>query len=759
MLARGLARLQETRRRLRRGGQMLAALQHLDREVGRLVALERESAEQRRRIAELASESAEQRRRIAELEPQFAARERDAQVSFANLVHVATRGIAMAGDHRQILPVQSTADSATAPRKLRIGLFDNLANQAFITARALRRLGHDVDVVIQEKGFDSYPLARPQWEECDVEASDAASVSFERVAWEPPAFVRYVTYDQEMQARYMNRLSAADEVAALYRESFGKTLPQDWALVLAQHMAHWGYIRAMNDYDVVMLSMSCIMLGAFSPKPTVVLPLGGDLYIRAFDGDPTGLLFRAGFRQAGHLALPETDYFAYVERLQTRAPRSFLPLIVDTDVYRPGSEEALRADWKARIGGEHFVLGVCRQDWQWKGSDQLIRAFAAFRRDGGQDWRLLLQSWGSDLARSRALVSELGLDDVTLWLAMCSKPLLRRRQRAADVVADQFVMEGYGASVLESLAAAKPVIIAPVPEAAKHHFRVGPPPFVGARSPAEIQAALQQLADPSERARIGAASRRWVEAEHGHATLAPLYMDVFEATVKRATSPDAGQAGHAGDHRGGTASERAGAPERAPAVRPESSRSPAHALADIVRERRGEVRERWNRVLPMGEYFGDRWEKARFLGFGEGASIYDSAVVIGDVAVGAKTWIGPGCVLDGSGRLAIGANCSISAGVQVYTHDTVAWAVSGGVAPYRRAETTIEDEVYLGPNVVVAAGSRIGRGAIVGAQSFVKGTIPPYAFAVGSPARVIGRVQVAADGAVTIVRLAGPDAA
>ena len=41
MLARGLARLQETRRRLRRGGQMLAALQHLDREVGRLAALER----------------------------------------------------------------------------------------------------------------------------------------------------------------------------------------------------------------------------------------------------------------------------------------------------------------------------------------------------------------------------------------------------------------------------------------------------------------------------------------------------------------------------------------------------------------------------------------------------------------------------------------------------------------------------------------------------------------------------------------------
>eukprot|EP01036_Dinobryon_divergens_P049951 gene49951-66906_t len=56
-------------------------------------------------------------------------------------------------------------------------------------------------------------------------------------------------------------------------ERFGKELPKDAALVLAQHMAQWNYISAMNDYDVVVLSMSAIMFGSFSPKPTVVLPL------------------------------------------------------------------------------------------------------------------------------------------------------------------------------------------------------------------------------------------------------------------------------------------------------------------------------------------------------------------------------------------------------------------------------------------------------------------------------------------------------
>jgi carbonic anhydrase/acetyltransferase-like protein (isoleucine patch superfamily) len=106
----------------------------------------------------------------------------------------------------------------------------------------------------------------------------------------------------------------------------------------------------------------------------------------------------------------------------------------------------------------------------------------------------------------------------------------------------------------------------------------------------------------------------------------------------------------------------------------------------------------WNRLLPFGELVVDRWDKARALGFGNGASIYDSAVVIGDVEVGSDTWVGPFVVLDGSGGLSIGANCSISAGVQIYTHDTVRWAISGGVEEPERAPTIIGDRCYIGPN-------------------------------------------------------------
>ncbi len=446
------------------------------------------------------------------------------------LVQAAARNMAASGDHR-LIPAHENA-GAPASRKLRIGLFDNLANQAFITARAWRKLGIQVDLVLQRGAIDQHVLNWPEWEECEVEGDDRQALAAAASGWQAPAFLREVAYDNELQSRYAGRPEAAEEVAALYHEAFGRVLPSDHALVLAQYMGSWPYIQAMNDYDVVMVSMSAIYLAPFSPKPFVLCPLGGDLYLRSFEQDTVGLLFRTAFRQAAHLSLPETDYFTYVERLATTAPRSFMPLIVDTDVYAPGEERDLRARWQTQVGGERFLLGVCRQDWLWKGSDKLIRAFARFRdRPEGAGWRLLLQSWGADITRSRALVTELGLDDVTLWLPMCSKPLLRRRQRAADVVADQFVMEGYGASVLECLAAGKAVMIRPVPESAKHHFRHGPPPFVAATTEDDILAALGALCDQSERDRIGNASRAWVEREHGYRVLTPFYQEMLEAAA------------------------------------------------------------------------------------------------------------------------------------------------------------------------------------------------------------------------------------
>jgi acetyltransferase-like isoleucine patch superfamily enzyme len=155
-----------------------------------------------------------------------------------------------------------------------------------------------------------------------------------------------------------------------------------------------------------------------------------------------------------------------------------------------------------------------------------------------------------------------------------------------------------------------------------------------------------------------------------------------------------------------------------------------------------ELRERWDRDLPFDELVSDRWERAERLGFGEGASIYGSAYVYGEVRVGARTWVGPFVILDGSGGLTIGENCSISAGVQVYTHDTVQWALTNGAAESVRAPTSIGNCCFIGPRATIVHGVTIGDNSVVGAHSFVDRDVPARAIAVGTPARIVGHVEL-----------------
>ncbi len=154
-------------------------------------------------------------------------------------------------------------------------------------------------------------------------------------------------------------------------------------------------------------------------------------------------------------------------------------------------------------------------------------------------------------------------------------------------------------------------------------------------------------------------------------------------------------------------------------------------------KKRDYIKRHYRRVLPLNEVLTDRWEKARYCRFGKGTSVYDSALIFGDVEVGENTWIGPYTILDGSGGLKIGSNCSISAGVQIYTHDTVRWANSGGVENYEYAQVTIGNNCYVGPNAVIAKGVQIGDGCIIGANSFVNKSFSAGKKIAGNPAREI----------------------
>ena len=175
------------------------------------------------------------------------------------------------------------------------------------------------------------------------------------------------------------------------------------------------------------------------------------------------------------------------------------------------------------------------------------------------------------------------------------------------------------------------------------------------------------------------------------------------------------------------------------------------SIVDLHENLRVEIMRRWKRCLPFNEELFDRWERARFLKFGEGSNIYDTSLVIEDVKVGENTWIGPFTILDGSGGLTIGGFCSISSGVQIYTHDSVKWALSGGKEDYEYDAVEIGNYCYIGPMTVITKGLRIGHHCLIGANSLVNSDIPEYSIAFGSPCRIIGKVNVKDDETIDLV--------
>ncbi|QOV89434.1 acyltransferase [Humisphaera borealis] len=117
------------------------------------------------------------------------------------------------------------------------------------------------------------------------------------------------------------------------------------------------------------------------------------------------------------------------------------------------------------------------------------------------------------------------------------------------------------------------------------------------------------------------------------------------------------------------------------------------------------------------------------------------------VLIGAFSQIGPFTViLAGSGvsigeAVMIGPHCVLAAGNHDYRQLDLRMRSAGALS---RGPIVIEDDVWIGANVTITDGVRIGQGAVVGANAVVTRDVDPFDIVAGVPARVIGnRKQLA----------------
>lgn len=126
-----------------------------------------------------------------------------------------------------------------------------------------------------------------------------------------------------------------------------------------------------------------------------------------------------------------------------------------------------------------------------------------------------------------------------------------------------------------------------------------------------------------------------------------------------------------------------------------------------------------------------------------GAYVHPSAVLIGDVIIGARCYIGPCASLRGDfGRIVVEEGANLQDGCVMHGFpgtDTIV-EVDGHIGHGAILHgCVIGKNALVGMNAVVNDNASIGEGAIVAAMAFVKArmVVPPRMLVAGMPARIV----------------------
>jgi acetyltransferase-like isoleucine patch superfamily enzyme len=116
----------------------------------------------------------------------------------------------------------------------------------------------------------------------------------------------------------------------------------------------------------------------------------------------------------------------------------------------------------------------------------------------------------------------------------------------------------------------------------------------------------------------------------------------------------------------------------------------------------------------------------------------------GRIRLGQRVYLSRGVTVGAVGLVEIGDYALVAPGCYITDadhrfDDLVVPVPDQGMSS--KGPTVLEDNVWLGANVVVTSGVRIGRRSVIAANSVVTKDVPEFSLAAGVPARVISSIR------------------
>jgi glycosyltransferase involved in cell wall biosynthesis len=204
------------------------------------------------------------------------------------------------------------------------------------------------------------------------------------------------------------------------------------------------------------------------------------------------------------------------------------PLDVERHEAAGGAESARL---RRQLGADVVLFCPMRQDWEIKGSDVHIRAFPRILEQTEGRAVLVLCRWGSDLARSRRLVSELGLSRNVAWFDRMPRARLIAMMKAADAVLDQMTLPHFDATAPQALAAGVPVIGSYEPDSTAW-IVPEPAPIVSAFDAEGVAAAVRTVLDADWRRSFDKRAHEWIHRHHHPRRLVAEHFRVYRQVLE-----------------------------------------------------------------------------------------------------------------------------------------------------------------------------------------------------------------------------------
>jgi glycosyltransferase involved in cell wall biosynthesis len=231
----------------------------------------------------------------------------------------------------------------------------------------------------------------------------------------------------------------------------------------------------------------------------------------------------------------------HVRRLGLHNRMRLLRLAWDIDRYRTPENKELAKKYSSF---EIVYFMVARQTWKsiWadlKGNDTFIRAFARFIKEKNPNVRLVMVEKGDDLAGSKQLIADLGIEHMVEWVKEMNKDGIRAFNSLKNVVAvDQFWHQrwykrypgdvplpkmGFGSASIEAMSAERPLITAFFDEP---FYEGNHPPILSAFTEDEVYQRLVESIEMGKggREELGRRGYEFVKRYHGWEHVVELHI-------------------------------------------------------------------------------------------------------------------------------------------------------------------------------------------------------------------------------------------